>query len=63
MSSLKNDFNELIERIKIGRDRDHASFEPVYYLVFSPDKILEIKRQMPAFTARLNNEGWEVEVF
>ena len=48
MSSLKADFNELMERIKAGRDFGHASFEPIFYLVFSPTSILEVKRKMPA---------------
>ena len=30
----KADFNELIERIKAGRF-GHASFEPIFYLVFA----------------------------
>ena len=34
MSSLKADFNELMERIKQGREFGHASFEPIFYLVF-----------------------------
>ena len=36
MSSLKTDFNELMERIKQGREFGHASFEPIFYLVFPP---------------------------
>lgn len=63
MSSLKADFNELIERIKNGREYGHASFEPIYYLVFQPKQILEVKRQISAFSARLNNEGWNVHIF
>lgn len=63
MSSLKADFNELVERIKTGREFGHASFEPIYYLVFSPNQILEVKRQMAAWTARLKNEGWKVHTF
>ena len=63
MSSLNNDFKELLERIRHGRELGHASFEPIYYLVFSPSKILEVKRQMPAWTAKLKNEGWNVHVF
>ncbi len=63
MSSLKADFNELINRIKAGREFGHASFEPIYYLVFSPEQILEVKRHMPAWTARLKNEGWKVHTF
>lgn len=54
---------ELLERIRHGREVGHASFEPVYYLVFHPSQILEVKRQMPAWLARLHNEGWEVSTF
>lgn len=36
MSSLKADFDELRERIRHGRELGHASFEPIYYLVFLP---------------------------
>ena len=63
MSSLKADFDELRERIRHGRELDHASFEPIYYLVFSPDQILEVKRQTPAWVAKLHQEGWEVHTF
>lgn len=63
MPSLKDDFNELLERIRQGRELGPASFEPVYYLVFSPQQILDVKRQMPAWTARLRNDGWDVETF
>lgn len=63
MSSLKADFNELLERIKHGREFLHASFEPIFYLVFPPNQILNVKRETPAWINRLRNEGWEVETF
>lgn len=63
MSSLKANFDELRERIKHGRELDHASFEPVYYLIFSPDEILDVKRQSPAWEARLHQDGWDVHLF
>lgn len=63
MSSLNADFNELIERIKIGREFGHASFEPIFYLVFSPKQIIEVKRRMLAWTSRLKNDGWNVHIF
>lgn len=62
-SSLKADFNELLERVRRGREFAHASYEPIFYLVFHPSQILEVKRQTPAWIAKLRNEGWEVEVF
>jgi len=63
MSSLKADFNELLQRVRQGREFAHASFEPIYYLVFHPSQILEVKRQTPAWVAKLRNEGWEVTLF
>lgn len=61
MSSLKASFDELLERIRLGRELSHASFEPIYYLIFPPRAILEVKRLLPAWLARLRNAGWEVE--
>ena len=63
MSSLKADFDELRERIRHGRELGHASFEPIYYLVFPPEQILEVKRQTPAWVAKLHQEGWDVHTF
>ena len=63
MSSLQSNFNELMERIKAGRDLDHASFEPIYYLIFPPGEILDVKRTIPAWKARLKNNGWKVYDF
>ena len=56
MSSLNADFKELIERIRRGREFMHSSFEPIYYLVFRPEQILDVKRETPAWIAKLNNE-------
>lgn len=63
MPSLTADFDELVRRIQAGREFSHASFEPIYYLVFHPREMLEVKRQMPAWIARLKNAGWQVEIF
>jgi hypothetical protein len=63
MPSLKADFDELRERIRYGRELGHASFEPIYYLVFPPEQIIEVKRQTPAWISKLNQEGWEVNTF
>ena len=63
MSSLKANFQEVMERVKAGREFGHASFEPIFYLVFSPSEILEAKRQLPAFIAKLRNDGWEPQIF
>lgn len=60
MASLKADFDELLERISRGRALNDAGFDPVYYLVFSPRQILDVKRIMPAWMARLHNDGLQV---
>src|SRR5712672_1866700 len=63
MASLKADFDELIRRIETGREFVHASFEPIFYLVFPPSELLEAKRLMPAWKSKLTNAGWQVETF
>lgn len=63
MPSLQADFSELLRRIEAGRDFTQASFEPIFYLVFDPREILEVKRLLPAWRAKLQNEGWEVHAF
>lgn len=63
MQYLKDNFDELIERMRHGRDLSHASSEPVYYLVFPPSQILDVKRALPAWTSRLRKEGWDVRPF
>ena len=35
----------------------------VYYLIFLPQEILEVKREMAAWMARLQNDGFEVHRF
>ncbi|MCP4692164.1 MAG: DUF1788 domain-containing protein [Desulfobacterales bacterium] len=63
MQLLKDSFDELLQRVRRGRDLGSASFEPVYYLIFPPSQILEVKRQTAAWTARLKNEGWDPHLF
>lgn len=63
MPSLKANFSELMLRIRQGRSLGHASFEPVYYLVFAPSEILEVKRSLPGWQAQLRMDGWEVHRF
>src|SRR4030067_1818313 len=63
MPSLKDNFDELMERVRAGRELSHASYEPIYYLIFHPKEILDVKRSLPAWTARLRMDGWDVHVF
>ena len=63
MSSLDSNFAEVMTRIRHGRELNYASFEPVYYLIFAPQEILQAKQMLPAWTARLKNDGWAVHHF
>jgi hypothetical protein len=63
MPSLKDNFDELLVRMKHGRDVASTSYKPIYYLVFPPRQILEVKRELPAWMARLRNENWDVHRF
>ena len=63
MSSLKADFDELRERARQSREISSTGFEPIYYLIFPPSQILDVKRQTPGWIARLTNEGWYVRIF
>ena len=57
------DFEELISRIDAGREFSHASFEPIFYLVFHPRQILDVKRSLPAWGSKLSQLGWDVSTF
>ena len=63
MPPLKSDFAELRKRVQQGRELGYASFEPIYYLVFPPSQILEVKRETQAWIASLRHDGWEVHRF
>ncbi len=63
MQLLNDSFNELLQRVRRGRDLGSASFEPIYYLIFPPSRILDVKRRTAAWKARLKNEGWEAHLF
>jgi len=63
MSSLKQDFDELVTRIKQGRDFQHASFEPIFYLVFPPRQMIEVKRYTKPWMQVLKKQGWNVHTF
>jgi hypothetical protein len=63
MPSLKDNFDELLERVRAGRELGHASYEPIYYLIFYPRQILDVKRSLLAWTAKLRLDGWDAHVF
>ena len=63
MSSLKENFEELLQRLKQRGELRNTSDDPVFYLVFRPEEMLEVKRQYRVWSARLKKDGWSVHVF
>ena len=63
MPSLQDSFEELRQRLKQGRSMSHASDDPVFYLIFHPDQMLQAKRNMKQWAAKLHLEGWKVHTF
>lgn len=63
MDSLQQNFDELRRRLKHGRGMNHASDDPVFYLVFKPEEMLTVKRRMKQWVAKLSLDGWKVHVY
>lgn len=61
MQPPKESFEELRQRLRQGRGLSDTGDDPVYYLVFHPRYILDVKRLMKEWKAKLKNEGWVAE--
>ncbi len=61
MSSLEKLFDELLINLSQPGSLNPAVSDPVFYYVYPPDKILEIKKAIPRWTARLENSGFLVK--
>jgi hypothetical protein len=51
-------FSELLLRLKTADRYNAMGGEPVYYLVFSPERMLEMKRNRKVLESRLSLDGW-----
>lgn len=63
MPSLQASFDELRERLSSGRSLSNTGDDPVFYLVFKPEEMLEVKRRLKQWVAKLKIDGWEVHLF
>lgn len=61
MSSPSESFDELWQRLRAGRGLTNTGDDPVYYLVFKPEQMLEVKRLCKQWAARLAKQGWTME--
>jgi len=63
MASLRDNFDQLFQRLRQGRGISNTGDDPVYYLVFPPHEMLEVKRQIKEWEAKLKIQGWTMETF
>ena len=63
MSSLSDNFDQLWQRLRYGRGLSHTGDDPVYYLVFHPSEMLEVKRRLRQWAAVLKKQDWTMETF
>lgn len=63
MPSLEDSFSTLRNRLKEGPGRRETGDDPVYYLIFDPEKMLEVKRSLRKWRSRLSQDGWNVHTF
>ncbi len=61
MSSPADSFEELWQRLRSGRGLTNTGDDPVYYLVFKPEQMLEVKRLQRQWAAKLAKQGWAAE--
>jgi hypothetical protein len=53
-------FSKLRNRLKEGAGLRETGDDPVYYLIFEPEKMLEVKRSLKKWRSRLELDGWDV---
>lgn len=63
MPYLDQNFSELRLLLKQGRGLSNAGHDPVFYLVFRPEEMLEVKRRAKSWIAKLKIDGWSVHIF
>ncbi|RRJ96052.1 DUF1788 domain-containing protein [Opitutaceae bacterium TAV4] len=61
MSSPSEAFEELWRDLRSGRGLTNTGDDPVYYLVFKPELMLEVKRLQRQWAAKLAKQGWMAE--
>lgn len=63
MQSLKDTFELLRRRLKMGTGTRNTGDDPVFYFIFEPNMMLEVKRKMKTWRACLENDGFIVKTF
>ena len=63
MPLLQKKFEDLRLHLKQGCGLGLSGDDPVYYIVFPPREMLEVKRQLKNWLVKLKHEGWDPHVF
>jgi hypothetical protein len=61
MPSLDETFDELLEKLREPASLNPAMSDPFFYFVHDPLQTVELKRNLPRWTATLERTGWKVE--
>lgn len=62
MASLDSDFEELRQRLRDSTRLRNTGDDPVYYLVFAPERMLDVKRRVRPWKVKLEHDDWKVVV-
>ncbi|MCZ2078749.1 MAG: hypothetical protein HUU41_11830 [Bryobacteraceae bacterium] len=60
MYSLDNVFNELIDKIRDPDALNPAKSDPVFYLAYRPELMLQVKRHLPRWISKIREAGFDV---
>ena len=61
MQSVNDNFEELRLRLQQGTLIRNAGDDPVFYLIFPPEKIINVKRRLKTWYAKLKKDGWKID--
>lgn len=62
MPLLNRSFEELRQHLRRGYTLNQASDDPVFYLIFRPDEMLEVKRRLRSWQVKLSQD-YRVQLF
>lgn len=60
MQSLDTDFNALLDRLKDRDTLNPARSDPLFYFIYPPDRMLEVKKSLTRWISRIKGNDFEV---
>jgi hypothetical protein len=61
MSSLDKTFNDLLAKLHDPEALNPAKSDPIFYFAYPPERMLEVKKSLPRWSAKLREAGFEVK--